>query len=208
MMDAEATTRDRLVDAAMRLFLDRGYEATAVSAVLKAADARSGSLYYSFPSKEDLLIGVLEKYLEMVEPVILAPAEERASDPIERVFVLLRMYREFLVTTGCRYGCPIGNLALEISDHHEEARKLVLKNFDDWCAGVQRWLEAAGDRLPKDIDRAGLARFILTVMEGGQMQAKAEKRIDPYDASMGQLRNYIECLKSRAEKERENAAKR
>ena len=56
----------------------------------------------------------------------------------------------------------------------------------------------AGDRLPRDIDRAELARFVLTVMEGAQMQAKANKEIDAYDASIAQLRHYFNMLQEHA----------
>jgi len=195
------STRDRLIDAAMRLFVENGFEATGVSAILQSAGVRSGSLYYFFKSKEELLIAVLERYVDLLRPVILEPAEAATDDAVERVFALLTRYRSFLEETGCRHGCPIGNLALEISDHHDTARSLVLKNFDNWCAGVEKWLQDAGDRLPRDLDRGELARFVLTVMEGAQMQAKAEKRIEAYDKSVAQLRSYFSCLEQIARTE-------
>lgn len=196
--DEAGSTRERLLDAAARLFLERGYAATGVSAVLRAANVLAGSMYHFFKSKDELLVGVLDRYLKLLQPVILAPVEAATSDPIERVFVLLARYREFLVMTDCRLGCPIGNLALEISDTHESARQKVVQNFENWCRGVQRWLEDAGDRLPRSVDRAQLARYVLTVMEGGQMQAKAQKRIEPYDASVAGLRDHFERLLAQA----------
>lgn len=195
----DRNTRDRIVDAAMHLFLEKGYEATGIAAILQKAGVRSGSLYYFFRSKEDLLQAVLEQYTRLLRPVILEPAEARTEDPIGRVFALLELYREFLVESGCRFGCPIGNLALEVSDHHDAARELVRANFDGWIAGVRKWLDDAGDRLPRDLDRTQLARFVLTVMEGGQMQAKAQKSIEGYDASVTQLRKYFDCLQRLAD---------
>lgn len=197
-----ASTRDRIVLAAVRLFAEHGYAATGVSAILKAAGVRSGSLYYFFTSKEEVLSAVLDWYLDNLQAEIIGPAEAQTPDPIERVFSLLDLYRSFLMMTGCRMGCPIGNLALEVSDTHERARLKILENFDNWCAAVRRWLEAAGDRLPADVDREALSRFVLTVMEGGQMQAKAQKRLDGFDASVRQLRDYINRLQEQAKAER------
>jgi AcrR family transcriptional regulator len=193
----ETSTRQRLIEAARDLFLKEGFAATPVSAILKQADVRSGSLYHFFKSKDELLIAVLNQYIELLRPVIMDPVEAATDDPIERVFVLLARYRGFLELTGCNLGCPIGNLALEISDNHDEARELVRRNFENWCGVVESWLTQAGKRLPQDVDRKALSRFILTVMEGGQMQAKAEKSLAGYDASVAQLRDYFNRLQRR-----------
>ncbi len=194
----EQTTRDRIIETARQLFLTRGFAGTGIAAILKEAGVRSGSLYYFFKSKDELLVAVLDQYKGLLRPILIDPVEAATNDPIGRVFALLESYRGFLLETGCRMGCPIGNLALEISDTHDEARDRVRENFDAWCACVEGWLVDAGDRLPNDLDRAELARFVLTVMEGAQMQAKANKKIKAYEASITQLRHYFEMLESRA----------
>jgi AcrR family transcriptional regulator len=200
---AQATdTRDRIVEIAARLFHEQGYNGTGVSTILREADVNSGSLYHYFPSKEALLVAVLERYRLMLHPIVLAPVEAKTADPIERVFGLLQQYRDWLAPINFAMGCPIGNLALELSDGHEEVRKLIRDNFAGWTAGVQRWLEHAGDRVPPDVDREQLARFVLTVMEGGIMQARAEQSPRPFDASVAQLRAYFERLTRDAERQR------
>ena len=55
----KSSTRDRLVEAARTLFWKHGYASTGIAQILKEADAGSGSLYYFFPTKEDLLLAVL-----------------------------------------------------------------------------------------------------------------------------------------------------
>src|SRR5436190_2998956 len=102
-------TRTRILEAARRLFYEQGYHATGISTILREADVNSGSLYHFFPSKDALLVGVLERYLDMLHPIVLSPREEAATDPIERVFVLLDWYRAGLESMGCGMGCPIGN---------------------------------------------------------------------------------------------------
>jgi len=190
------STRDRLIDAAMELFHAQGYGATGVAQILKQADCNSGSLYYCFPTKEDLLLAVLEKYKVMLHPVLLDPIWSRLSDPIEKVFGLLDGYRQMLIATNCAYGCPIGNLALELAHTHPNAAKLITENFHGWRDAVKKCLEDAGGRFPDDLDRKQLASFVLTVMEGGVMQARAEKSLVPFDAAVTQLRDYFDRLLS------------
>jgi TetR/AcrR family transcriptional repressor of nem operon len=101
-------------------------------------------------------------------------------------------------------GCPIGNLALEVSDGNVEARRLIHRNFENWVSRVEGWLVKAGDRLPPDLDRARLAHFILTVMEGGLMQARAANSLGPFDDSVAVLREHLNMLLSHAAKRRKS----
>ena len=76
-------------------------------------------------------------------------------------------------------------------------------NFGAWTAGIRRWLDEAADRLPADVDRGDLAEFVLTVMEGGVMQARARGSLAPFDASVAVLRAHIDALLARAQSEKE-----
>ncbi len=194
-------TREKLLEAATRLFHEQGYAATGVSTILREAGVGSGSLYYFFPTKEALLQGVLDRYMEMLEPEVLRPAFERTADPIERIFAVLDGYRQMLTMTGCAMGCPIGNLALELSDTYPVVREKLAGLFAAWCGAIRQCLDHAADRLPPDMDRDGLAQFVLTVMEGALMQARAHKNLKPFDASIAHLRDYFERLLRRKKSE-------
>lgn len=191
-------TRDRLLSSARRLFREKGYHTTSVAEILSDAVANSGSLYHFFPTKQALLVGVLEWYVDNLEEEIVEPVRRSTSDPVERVFGMLAFYRDALVLTDLTFGCPIGNLALEFKEPDPEVRELLVRNFDGWCAAVGTFVEEAADRLPSDLDREELARFVLTTMEGGVMQARTHRSLEPFDASVSQLRRYFNLLQSRA----------
>jgi TetR/AcrR family transcriptional repressor of nem operon len=187
-------TRARLVDAARTLFWEQGYANTGIAQILKAAGALSGSLYYFFPTKEDLLLAVLEEYKGLLMPMVVQPVFDRVSDPIERVFGILDGYRRGLLASDFRFGCPIGNLALEVGNDLPAARELVAENFTGWCKAIESCLDEASGRLPADLDKARLAKFVLNTMEGAVMLARAYRTIEPYDTAVGQLRDYIDRL--------------
>ncbi len=187
-------TRDKLVETARRLFHEKGYQATGIAEILREAEVNSGSLYYFFPSKEDLLVAVLELYRELLRPRIIDPAFERVSDPLERIFAVLDGYRRQLIASGCTQGCPIGNLALEMSDRHPRVRELVAENFVAWRAAIQACLDDLSNRLPRETDTAQLAAFVLTVMEGGVMQSRVHASLEPYESAVQTLRDYFDRL--------------
>ncbi len=188
------STRDRLVQSALYLFWLKGYEATSIADILERAQANAGSFYHFFRRKEDLLLAVLQLYAESLEGVIVAPVRERYSDPIERVFGILEFYRGNLVATDCSYGCPIGRLALEIGPEQTEVHRRLAGNFDGWSTAVAELLAEARDRFPPKTDLESLATFVLTVMEGGVMQARAHRDLAPFDASVAELRHYFRLL--------------
>jgi AcrR family transcriptional regulator len=187
-------TRDRLILAAMELFTLQGYARTGLAQIARRAEANPGSLYYFFPSKEDLLAATLEKRKQLLFPEVLAPIWERVTDPIERVFALLAGYRQMLTLTEFDHGCPIGNLVIELANSHPAVRRLLVDNFEGWLAAVQACFEEARERLPAGADPRALAVFVLTTMEGAVMLARSYRDFEAYDAAVVTLRDYVERL--------------
>jgi TetR/AcrR family transcriptional repressor of nem operon len=155
-------------------------------------------MYYFFPRKEDLLLAVLDRYKELLWPLVLQSVSEEVSDPIERVFAVLAGYRRMLLETSFKQGCPIGNLALEVADSHPAVREKVAENFTGWRNGLRAWLIEAADRFAPETDLDQLTTFILTVMEGAVMQCRAYARIEPFDACVAMLRDYLDRLMASA----------
>ncbi|HWF01860.1 MAG TPA: TetR/AcrR family transcriptional regulator [Caulobacteraceae bacterium] len=193
-----APTALRLILGAMRLFGEKGYGSTSVSDILREAGANSGSLYHAFPTKQDLLVAVLEAYHDGIGPMLLGPAWEGIDDPLERIFALLSRYRAMLLDTDCLYGCPIGSLALEIHEPDPPVREALAANFIAWTGAIRACLEAARPRLPADVDTCALAQVVLSIMEGGVMQARTHRDIAPFDAGVDLLHDYLKRLQHAA----------
>jgi AcrR family transcriptional regulator len=77
-----AATRERLLEAARRLFGERGYEATSIESVLDAAGVARGALYHHFRSKAELFDAVLADVLVEIAERSAAAAAGR-KDPLE-----------------------------------------------------------------------------------------------------------------------------
>jgi TetR/AcrR family transcriptional repressor of nem operon len=188
---SHADTRERIVEAARFLFWDKGYAATGLAELLARAGANSGSFYHFFDSKDAVLRTVLETYRDLLDPLVVRPAFDAHTRPIDRIFALLDSYRQRLVSTDCQYGCPIGRLALELDPENTPAHALIAQNFTAWREAVEACVLDA--RVPRPSD---VATFVLTVMEGAVMQSRAYRSIEPYDACIRQLRIHLNALAS------------
>ncbi len=166
--------------------------------VLKKAEANSGSFYFFFTSKEDLLMAVLEWYQQNLGPVLLEPIFKQSKDPIRRIFMLLEKYRQNVLMTEFAFGCPLGRLALEIEPDRRLVHDKIAANFTGWARAVEELLTEAVEqgRLSGDCRVRQLSRFVLTVMEGAVMQARSYQCIEPFDDCISQLRVHFQQLET------------
>lgn len=193
-MPRTTDTRERLIASARYLFWDRGFAGTSMSDLLAHAEVNSGSFYHFFESKEALLRAVLQGYLDLLRPAVVDPAFATTDDPIARIFAILAGYREKILQTDHRFGCPLGRLALEIDPENRPAHSLIAKNFEGWITVVRECLEQARDRLPKHADVEALSTYVLAVMEGGVMLSRSYGSVDPFDRTIAALREHFRML--------------
>jgi len=189
-----APTRDRLIDSARFLFWERGFAGTSMADLLAHADVNSGSFYHFFESKEALLREVLEGYLVALRPMIVDPAYAQTDEPVARIFAILAGYRDRILATDSKYGCPLGRLALEIDPENRPAHALIAKNFQGWIGAVRECLEQLKPKLPRGTDLDALATYVLAVMEGGVMLSRSYGSVEPFDRTVKQLRQHFQLL--------------
>ena len=105
MSEAEKRkSHDRILDAASRLFRERGIEATSVSDVMKAAGLTHGGFYRHFGSKEELVGAAFRAAVEEVQSELRA-ARQR--------YLALYLSTEHLCDRA--HGCPLAALGAEVA---------------------------------------------------------------------------------------------
>ena len=72
--------------------------------------------------------------------------------------------------------------------------ELIAANFQGWTTAIGDLLSQERSRFSKQTDFLRLARFVLAVMEGGVMQARAQRSLTPFDAAVEELRCYFGLL--------------
>jgi TetR/AcrR family transcriptional repressor of nem operon len=194
MTNSRPSTRERLIDAARFLFWERGFAGTSMAELLAYAEVNSGSFYHFFDSKEALLREVLQGYLDLLRPMVVDPAFASVEEPVGRIFAILEGYRARILATDCKYGCPLGRLALEIDTENAPAHELIAKNFQGWIEAVRECLEDLRPMMAEETDLDALATYVLVVMEGGVMLSRSYRSVEPFDRAVAQLREHFRLL--------------
>jgi TetR/AcrR family transcriptional repressor of nem operon len=190
----KTTTRKRLITTAAELFWRQGYAQTGVNEIIQQAKATSGSFYHFFPTKEDLLLAVVDHVAEVFETEVFSPASDETADAAERLFMILENYRRLLLESGLTFASPMGSLAAEVSQNHPPVGAKLAEIQVAWTARIEQLLMDSLEPLPGGLDHAALAGFVISVVEGAVLQARVARSLDPFDASVGELRNYLRLL--------------
>jgi TetR/AcrR family transcriptional repressor of nem operon len=192
-----AKTRARIVAAAADLIYIQGVGATTLDDVLAASGASKSQLYHHFDGKEALVRAVVDHVGERVI--------EREREALGRVSTIrgLRRWRDALVQNNAlrhgAYGCALGSLASEVSDHDALARQALSQLFTEWqglLAGVLRRLQDGG-ALPPEASIDQLATGLMGALQGGYMLAQTARNVTPMATSVDMALAYIESLSER-----------
>ena len=189
-----AATRDQILDAAARLIHLRGYHGTSLDDVLRESGVGKGNFYYYFRSKEDLGFAIIDRVVERFLERTLDPAfVDLTADPLDQVRAFLDRLLEVQRQRNCVGGCPMGNLASELSDVHEGFRQRLANIFERWRVTLATTLDRgrASGRLRADLDAASAAGFVVAALEGAILMAKVTKDISVMEKCVNELKHHL-----------------
>lgn len=173
-------------------FQARGYHATALHDVKREAGVTGGALSHHFPTKKDLGLAVIrDRVAKAVEETWIEPvlAARTAADGVRAVFagVIGELERRRAVT-----GCPLNNLALELSLHDRDFRAAVDTIFARWQSAIAEKLRAdvAAGRA-RGLDPDAIATFVVAAYSGGMALSKASQSTAPLKACADELAHII-----------------
>lgn len=155
--------RNRLLEAAAHLFYERGYTATGINEVIKAAGIAKASFYHHFKTKEDLLVVTLEqRHDRMMGELRAVIADGRTpGEKIARVFEWLGNQCSCGTSAG---GCAYLNMVSEFRDASCKVRELVRWHKNAVRKFLQELISAHfrdEDRTEAELDQAADELYLL-----------------------------------------------
>lgn len=189
-----AKTRSKIVATAADLIRVRGVGGTTLDDVVSASNVSKSQLYRHFEDKSALVRAVIEYVGE------LKISGERERLGKVRTFAGLQRWRDAIVENNAlhegRYGCSLGSLANEVSDHDGIARRQLQDLFIAWqelFEGVLRRLQQEG-LIPQDVDITQLATGFVAAVQGGYLLAQTARDVRPMALSIDMAISYVRML--------------
>jgi TetR/AcrR family transcriptional repressor of nem operon len=195
-------TREKILQAASRLFALKGYHDTKLEEVLGTAQVSKGAFFHQFRDREDLGFAVLDWHMDRRRQLLDAIEQEmspdKQTDPLQRVFRRLDAIAEMVRRReGRKGGCIIGNMSTALSDCHDGFRKRLAECFDEMAGEFLPYLEAKArqGRVKRRTNMSELARYIVTVIEGAMMQGRTLGDTELLPRQLAYLKEHLtKCL--------------
>jgi AcrR family transcriptional regulator len=163
---------DRLLDTASELFAREGIRAVGVDRLLAVSGTARASLYYSFGSKDGLVLAYLVRQ-DAADQAVYRRAAARRKDPYGKVLVSFDLAE--LATRRRRvYGCLYLNAAAEFSDLADPINQAVRKHRE-WIHG--RWVAALRETGVEPAEQ--VSDMVQLLYEGGLTGSQLLRSVEP-----------------------------
>lgn len=186
MPDRKLSARKRMVVSTALLVRERGARATSIDDVLAHSGAPRGSVYHHFPGGRDELLREATAYAR--DYVARRLDLSSADDPLAAFDAFIASYRDQLVASDMRSGCPIVAVAIESREEHDGLQAEAGKAFAQWQELIARSFAAAGIGGERAADLAVLA---ISAIEGALIISRAQRDLGPIDRVRDQLRTML-----------------
>lgn len=185
-----ASTRQRIVDATVRLVYAKGVEGTSLDDVRAAAGVSKSQLYHYFADKDALVREVIS-----AQAAHVLAAQGTALTQLDSLAALRRWCDCILALNRghANGGCPLGSLASELANKSEQARALLVAGFNSWedllaegFAKMQENGELGRSAVPRD-----LAIGVLSAVQGGLLLAKTSRSEGPLKVALDMAFDHV-----------------
>jgi TetR/AcrR family transcriptional regulator, transcriptional repressor for nem operon len=201
-------TRERLLQAAFQEVYKVGFQSAGIDTILAATGVTKGALYYHFPSKEALGHAIVEEVVSTFprDRWLLPLQRSKNKNPIDALISIVRAIPAR--PSDVKAGCPLVNLAQEMSPIDEQFRKRLARIFDAWQEGIAAALRRGQHQgtVRRDLIPEEAASFLIAMVEGYEVLAKNAQDVQLW--RMG-VRNIVDWLGTlRAPKGRRNRGRK
>lgn len=192
-----AGLRRRVISVAAEAFQSTGYRGTSMQDILREASVSGGALYHHFPTKKDLGLAVITEHVGEEVTAVWKDPVRTAPSAAEGILAAFDGVIAHLEAAGAVRGCPLNNLALELSLADPAFRDAIKAEYADWRRVI-------ADRIRADTDQGGggyaqgdpeaFADVVVSMYSGAIAMAKAEQSPGALRSCRAQLHRLMRAI--------------
>lgn len=175
-MPRPARHRGRILQAAVRLFRQKGYAGTGLAEILGQSGAPRGSLYHYFPGGKEEIGAEAVRVAGEVVTGTLVDLRERTEDGAGFVEAYGALLAQWVAASDYRDGCPIATTLLETTPASDRLVGAGTAVLEDWCGVIASAFARDGLTPAEARDHA---EFVVAAVEGALLLARVQRSVEP-----------------------------
>ncbi len=190
------STRNVLVNAAVSLMRQQGFNATTVEQICTEAQVTKGAFFHYFQSKEAIGRAAIDAWCAERAATYVRDISQVEADPLHRLEAwldgLIASVRE---EAACPV-CLLGMLSQEVSGTNDTIRSDCQQRLNGWTGFAAGLLEEARQQYPgkNDFDPQQVAWMLNSLWQGSLLVAKTQQDVEIVASNLEHARNYIRSL--------------
>ena len=179
---SERPTKERILDAAEAIMLEKSFHSVGLNEILKAVGVPKGSFYHHFESKEQFGVELLKHYVADASAykrrMLLSPEVE--PNPLNRLLSYLESAQARFLEQGGKCPCLVLKLAAEVSEFSEPMREVLAEGQREWVGIFETVIREGIDAgaIGDQEDPVSTARLIGNLWMGAMQAAIVSRRAD------------------------------
>jgi len=191
-------TRERLLKAGFQEVYRSGFQSASIDTILAAANVTKGALYHHFESKEALGHAIIDEVVQaFCRNRWLLPLQQSGDkDPIDALIDIVQSMPAR--PRDLKGGCPLANLAQEMSPLDEQFRERLEAIFRAWQEAVATALRRGQSEgtVRRDLVADEAARFLIAMVEGYEVLAKNAQDVKLWNAGIRNIVGWLQSLRA------------
>ena len=191
-------TRERLLQAGYQEVYRSGFQSASIDTILAAANVTKGALYHHFENKEALGHAIINEVVATFarDRWILPLQQSEDKDPIDALIDTVQAIPAR--PSDLKGGCPLVNLAQEMSQLDEQFRKRLQTIFHAWQQAVAITLRRGQSQgtVRRDLAPDETASFLIAMVEGYLVLAKNAQDVKVWNEGVENIVGWLQSLRA------------
>lgn len=195
MSTATATTKERILDAAEEIMLQKSFHSVGLNEILTAVKVPKGSFYHYFQSKEHFGVELLRHYVAGASAwkrrVLLSTDQE--PNPFDRLMAYFDMTIGHALGKECQGSCLVSKLAAEVATFSDSMREVLADGMRSWQGIFEKLIIEGQEKkvIRTSLDPMETAALIQDLWMGASQRSQVQRNLAPLRSAVSFLRGYL-----------------
>jgi len=189
------TTKERILEAAEEIMLQKSFHSVGLNEILAAVKVPKGSFYHYFQSKEQFGVELLKHYVAEASAwkrrLLLSTDQE--PNPLDRLLTYLDSNIARMFEKECQGSCLVAKLATEISSFSDPMREVLADGMREWQGIIEKVLVECLEKkvIRPALDPVATAALVQDLWMGASQRSQVQRNVAPLRNAVSFLRQYL-----------------